>query len=167
MIGEEKIKKWDMIGLLQEVPEKEKPKLAQLLENQARVMLNKGEDWDWVPSRMALPLVRRVWGNLGDEQKAHVMDLPACLIKDTAYLAEDCSFCFEMNLKKEFGGQGLSSGYLAMDHEVEVCSKLADDLAAHLNKQGAIALYIVLSDISPSIDGETSVISSRYARRIR
>lgn len=79
-----KLQKWERTGLLEGLKKKEKPLMARLLENQARELLRESSETADIQGfqAIALPLVRRTFGNLLAQEIVSVqpMSLPAGLV---------------------------------------------------------------------------------------
>lgn len=85
--GQKKVKKWERSGLLEGLTKEERITMAILIENQAKQLLKEAsstgtavnsEEW----SNVALPLVRRVFGNISAKNFVSVqpMSLPSGLV---------------------------------------------------------------------------------------
>lgn len=79
-----KLEKWERVGLLEGVSRKNKPQMARILENQAVSLLKEASETADISGfqAIALPMVRRVFGNLLAQEIVSVqpMSLPAGLV---------------------------------------------------------------------------------------
>ena len=132
-MSENIFQRWDKTGLLNDLPEEDKPKFAQLFQNQADYSLKafKGfpRTYETAFFNVQLPLVRRLFEALSFEWD--VVDSPCFVFEGEEQCVCTEKFLSHHNLEEPEG----TSVYAAMDFEVEITSIFSERFSQELNEK--------------------------------
>jgi hypothetical protein len=145
--------KWEVSGLLEDLPEWNQLQLSQLLENQARHVLFTQEDTsDSFLDRSCFPMIRRIFADefsaYPDENPELTFTFETSVVPAFTYLKDNDTpeepsistihiYDFDFQMSKEEVEKIRNNGHNAIDGEVELTSILSNAFRKELNEKYA------------------------------